>query len=548
MLRIHAAADLTPLKVITVFSLRELFGLVLSLFGVFAILRGPISAVGLRTPRPNDFALGFSVGIPSLALIYVLLRFLKLPGGTYDMYLAYVVTHATGLAAIALFLSVAVFSPIVQEVVFRGIVMEGLLRVTNATLAIVVSSLVFAVVHATGGANQTAFALLTGLVQGWLYWRTRSIVAPSVMHILANSLSIVAFIGGTLSSNAGARGQDMEAFRAFILDDALHASTIRPEGQLPSLSGYGLEIYRKNAEFARAYQALRDGPDGTPLREHPELGFDAGVDSLAQFVRTPDGTIYVIVRRCEAPDCRREVLNLVYNTTDRSMIGNIVTYGDLGSNTVNIRRFGSPYFVNDRALLGAWALLNDILLPGQHRFPARGVTTQFLKNEILGITGSVAAPSKYARTIALAPAQVGQPAPQFEIATTAGTFNLSKVTKPVFLELFATWCLPCQRETTVINRLYRAYGSRVQFVGVSGSNNAMDGTSTSSGADIVEWTRRFNVRYPVTYDPALNVASLYLQGGFPTIVLIDDNKRVVYLDAGEMSYGELSTQIEKMLR
>ena len=33
--------------------------------------------------------------------------------------------------------------------------------------------------------------------------------------------------------------------------------------------------------------------------------------------------------------------------------------------------------------------------------------------------------------------------------------------------------------------------------------------------DVLEWVRRFHVEYPVAYDPVLNVANLYLQGGFP---------------------------------
>jgi len=143
-------------------------------------------------------------------------------------------------------------------------------------------------------------------------------------------------------------------------------------------------------------------------------------------------------------------------------------------------------------------------------------------------------------------AQVGQPAPNFEVATTAGLFDLSKVTKPVFLEVFATWCPHCQREAAVIDRLYRRYGSSVEFVAVSGSDTAIDGTSTSSELDVLDWKRRFNVAYPVAYDPLLNVANLYLQGGFPTIVLIARDRRVAYLNSGELSYGELSRAIEKV--
>ncbi len=145
-------------------------------------------------------------------------------------------------------------------------------------------------------------------------------------------------------------------------------------------------------------------------------------------------------------------------------------------------------------------------------------------------------------------ATVGQPAPSFEVSTTNGLFKLDSATKPVFLEVFATWCPHCQRETAVIDRLYHNYGSRVAFVGVSGSGTAMDGTSAASQLDVLEWVRRFNVQYPVAYDPLLNVANLYLQNGFPTFAVIGRDKRVAYLSSGEVSYQELSAAISKVLR
>lgn len=145
-------------------------------------------------------------------------------------------------------------------------------------------------------------------------------------------------------------------------------------------------------------------------------------------------------------------------------------------------------------------------------------------------------------------AQVGQPAPNFVVATTGGLFDLSKTNTPVFLEVFATWCPHCQREAAVIDRVYRKYRGRVDFVAVSGSDTAMDGTSASSELDVLEWVRRFHVEYPVGYDPLLNVANLYLQGGFPTIAIIGRDKRVTYLNSGEVSYEELDRAIEKVLR
>jgi cytochrome c biogenesis protein CcmG, thiol:disulfide interchange protein DsbE len=145
-------------------------------------------------------------------------------------------------------------------------------------------------------------------------------------------------------------------------------------------------------------------------------------------------------------------------------------------------------------------------------------------------------------------AQVGQPAPEFEVATTQGFFDLSKVKKPVFLEVFATWCPHCQHEAPVIDRLYQRYKGELEFVGVSGSETAMDGTSASSELDVLDWTKRFNVQYPVAYDPLLNVANLYLQGGFPTIVIIGRDKKVAYLNSGEIAYDDLVAAVNKVLR
>ncbi|MGC9993401.1 MAG: TlpA disulfide reductase family protein [Candidatus Cybelea sp.] len=145
-------------------------------------------------------------------------------------------------------------------------------------------------------------------------------------------------------------------------------------------------------------------------------------------------------------------------------------------------------------------------------------------------------------------AQVGKTAPQFEVATTAGYFDLSKTRKPVFLEVFATWCPHCQRETAIIDRLYAKYRNRVDFVAVSGSDTAMDGTSASSELDVLDWIRQFHVQYPVAYDPILNVANLYMQGGFPTIAIIGTNKKIRYLDDGEIAYGELDSALRSVLR
>jgi cytochrome c biogenesis protein CcmG, thiol:disulfide interchange protein DsbE len=144
-------------------------------------------------------------------------------------------------------------------------------------------------------------------------------------------------------------------------------------------------------------------------------------------------------------------------------------------------------------------------------------------------------------------AQVGQKAPEFQTATNQGYFDLAKADKPVFLEVFATWCPHCQRETAIIDKLYSKYKGRVDFVAVSGHQTGMDGQTPSSELDVLNFAQKFHAKYPVAYDGSLDVAKKYLQGGFPTLVVIARDKTVSYITSGETSYAELNSAIQHVL-
>lgn len=131
---------------------------------------------------------------------------------------------------------------------------------------------------------------------------------------------------------------------------------------------------------------------------------------------------------------------------------------------------------------------------------------------------------------------VGQAAPSFTLSTTAGPFDSSNAGgKPTLLELYATWCPHCQREVPVIDGLYAEYKGRANIVGVSASPLGMDQTTPESQADVVAFMQRFGVTYPIAFDPNLDVAKKYLQGGFPTIVLISKDGKILAIGSGEVS-------------
>ncbi|MBW9155287.1 CPBP family intramembrane metalloprotease [Clostridium sp. FP2] len=103
------------------------------------------------------------------------------------------------VSPIILILSSAVVAPIYEEIIFRGILLKGMAKKINPTIALVVSALFFAVVHLNVPQGINAFLL--GLVIGFIYLTTGSIYLSIFAHFINNLLALsvssrFALIGG----------------------------------------------------------------------------------------------------------------------------------------------------------------------------------------------------------------------------------------------------------------------------------------------------------------------------------------------------------------
>ena len=79
-------------------------------------------------------------------------------------------------------------TPFVEEMVFRGAILRTLLcSVSNHWVAILISAALFAVVHLNPA--QMPHALLMGLLLGWMYYRTGSILPGVVLHWVNNTVA-----------------------------------------------------------------------------------------------------------------------------------------------------------------------------------------------------------------------------------------------------------------------------------------------------------------------------------------------------------------------
>ncbi len=81
-----------------------------------------------------------------------------------------------------------VMAPVFEEIVFRGIIMKGMLnKGVKPTRAIWISALVFGLIH--GNPWQFVGATLLGFVLGLVYYKTKSLLLPILLHGFNNLVS-----------------------------------------------------------------------------------------------------------------------------------------------------------------------------------------------------------------------------------------------------------------------------------------------------------------------------------------------------------------------
>ena len=86
-------------------------------------------------------------------------------------------------------ISLCLVIPFYEELVYRGMIQRELHLYFGKTKAILISSLVFALIH--GNLVQGVYAFVSGIILGILYEKFRSLRAPYIFHMTANLAAII---------------------------------------------------------------------------------------------------------------------------------------------------------------------------------------------------------------------------------------------------------------------------------------------------------------------------------------------------------------------
>ncbi|WP_093132746.1 CPBP family intramembrane glutamic endopeptidase [Salinibacillus kushneri] len=84
----------------------------------------------------------------------------------------------------------AIFTPIIEEIIFRDGLLQAIESKFNAPVAMVGSSLLFMLVHGIPLIMPALF--VAGLSFAYLYKKYRSIYAPIILHMFINGINVIA--------------------------------------------------------------------------------------------------------------------------------------------------------------------------------------------------------------------------------------------------------------------------------------------------------------------------------------------------------------------
>lgn len=80
-----------------------------------------------------------------------------------------------------------IVAPVMEELVFRGLIFQRLIVKIGIVPAILISSLLFGLLHLEGWLGATIFAILMCI----LYLQTKNILVPIALHVLNNLVSLI---------------------------------------------------------------------------------------------------------------------------------------------------------------------------------------------------------------------------------------------------------------------------------------------------------------------------------------------------------------------
>jgi thiol-disulfide isomerase/thioredoxin len=160
---------------------------------------------------------------------------------------------------------------------------------------------------------------------------------------------------------------------------------------------------------------------------------------------------------------------------------------------------------------------------------------------VIVLSGCYNAPDPNGAGVAGPGGLAGAPAQSFDVRRTDGrSDSLARYRgRVVLLNLWATWCPPCQEEMPALERFARENAGKVVVLGVDeGESAAAAGT----------YAREHGVTFPILVDEQQQYGRTYRGIGLPTSVIVGRDGRVVRGVDGAMTIEQMRAAVAPALK
>ena len=112
------------------------------------------------------------------------------------------------------------------------------------------------------------------------------------------------------------------------------------------------------------------------------------------------------------------------------------------------------------------------------------------------------------------------------------------------VEFFQSGCSYCQKQATVLKEINSNYSSEINMFSIGGYKM---GSNTDSKSNVASFKFQYhNSQWPHLYDPTGDLMREYDFNSYPSMALIKNNE-IVYHHSGQLTYDQLSAEIDKHL-
>ena len=136
---------------------------------------------------------------------------------------------------------------------------------------------------------------------------------------------------------------------------------------------------------------------------------------------------------------------------------------------------------------------------------------------------------------------IGKPAPAFTLTLfDGGVLKLADLRgKVLFVNFWASWCVPCREEAAALEAASRMYRPRdVVFIGINIQDKEPDARA---------FLNEFGITYANGIDHGSRIAMDFGVYGIPETFIIDRAGRIIYKQIGAMSSATIAERLDKTL-